>query len=253
MATKNNPKWSSVSERLKELRLREGLTQVQFAEKFSLSQGTYQKYERGLLSIPLELIEQLRHFGVTADWLLFGIGDLPTKEPEVSAVYSCHSDECHSTIPLMSYVGAGAAYAMEIPHDDAKRLPKMPGMPDDCYALLVEGDSMEPVVHAGDYLIVQEVKTFEKVFAGLDYVVITENGPLVKTVYYTEEEGELKRFRLSSYNRVHPDIYPEQIYRVFRIKQHIKKYVVPEYLDKNRRQVAAELKDIPGIFKRIEK
>lgn len=49
--------------KLRELRESLGVTQMEFANKYGYSQGTYQKYESGTTNIPVELLVKLSNDG----------------------------------------------------------------------------------------------------------------------------------------------------------------------------------------------
>ena len=73
---------SSFSERLKELRLENRLTQEELAEKFYLNKSSISRYERGQQVPELELLKKIADFfGVGTDFLL-GKSDIrnPYKE-----------------------------------------------------------------------------------------------------------------------------------------------------------------------------
>lgn len=73
---------SSFSERLKELRLENRLTQEELAEKFYLNKSSISRYERGQQVPELELLKKIAdYFGVGTDFLL-GKSDIrnPYKE-----------------------------------------------------------------------------------------------------------------------------------------------------------------------------
>lgn len=62
---------SSFSERLKELRLENRLTQEELAEKFYLNKSSISRYERGQQVPELELLKKIAdYFGVGTDFLL---------------------------------------------------------------------------------------------------------------------------------------------------------------------------------------
>lgn len=59
--------------RIKEIRLFFGLTQKQFAESLGMSREGYQKLERGVNNLSLDVLERMKRiYGVSSDYLLFG-------------------------------------------------------------------------------------------------------------------------------------------------------------------------------------
>jgi transcriptional regulator with XRE-family HTH domain len=72
----------SLGERIKVLR--GDVPQAEFAKKYGLSKNTLWSYENGTTDPKTSFLVQLvTDFGVSADWLLFGVGDPP--KPELDA------------------------------------------------------------------------------------------------------------------------------------------------------------------------
>lgn len=72
----------SISERIKELRKKKDLSQDQFADIIGAKRNNIAQWEAGNNNPSLEYLTSIcEHFGVTADWVLFGI----TAQQETSA------------------------------------------------------------------------------------------------------------------------------------------------------------------------
>lgn len=57
--------------RLKELRRRKGLSQLQLANRLYISQNTYSRFESGVRPMPAEILIRLAEFyGVSTDYIL---------------------------------------------------------------------------------------------------------------------------------------------------------------------------------------
>lgn len=67
--------------RLKELRLLNGLTQKQIAEKLNVRQNTYSQYENGNREIPLQSLIALSEVYDTSIDYIVGITDYETAYP----------------------------------------------------------------------------------------------------------------------------------------------------------------------------
>lgn len=68
---------SSINERLKELRKKEGLSQRAFGKKIFLSQDQISLLEKGRRTLTERSINDIcREFYVNEDWLVYGIGDM---------------------------------------------------------------------------------------------------------------------------------------------------------------------------------
>jgi transcriptional regulator with XRE-family HTH domain len=72
--------------RLRPLRKAWCLTQKEMAIRAGIAVSTYQYYERGTKNIPSEVLSLLTTFGVSAEWLLTGKGEMfqSQKEKEFS-------------------------------------------------------------------------------------------------------------------------------------------------------------------------
>ena len=69
-----------MNERLKELRLNQGLSQEEFGNKLNLSISTISKYEKGQRPINARTITQICNvFNVNESWLKNGTGDMYKK------------------------------------------------------------------------------------------------------------------------------------------------------------------------------
>ena len=70
-------KLNTVPERLKHFREMKGLNRAKFAEKLGLLPDTYRKLENGVNNLTeSNLINLKRVFGISADWILFGVGEI---------------------------------------------------------------------------------------------------------------------------------------------------------------------------------
>lgn len=68
----------TIAERFKYLRNLAGMNQVEFAQIIQLSQGRLSDIERGKNKPSADtLISVVKHFNISADWLLDGTGDPP--------------------------------------------------------------------------------------------------------------------------------------------------------------------------------
>lgn len=74
------------ADRLKQLRIKKGLTQVEFAKKFNISSGTIAMWETGKRTPDVETLKKIANFfDVTLDYLLFD--NLETDNSKIDNVY----------------------------------------------------------------------------------------------------------------------------------------------------------------------
>jgi len=202
-----------LKERIRTLRKKLGLTQMEFAEKLSKSWRTIQDWEAGKRNIPepeLRLISQI--FGVSYEWLKTGQGEIFEKKPSIEEIISAEQrriKENSILVPLIGKAGAGFPQMKGdieiIGYIETKKIPKV--NPSDLIAVEVHGDSMEPTLQEGD-------KVIAKIYIGDGFDI-----PNRKIVIVANQDGELlvKRLMkkdglilLTSDNPNYPPIVPQE-------------------------------------------
>lgn len=158
-----------LSERLKELRKSEGISQGRLAEQLGLSQQAVGKWETGRSAPDSQTLAALAaYFHVSVDYLL-GCDTQPTAEYHGPQEYP---------VPILGTVRAGfGALAYE---EDCGTEYACVKDPENYFYLIVRGDSMEPRISEGDLALVRRQPTLESGELGV--------------VVYGEGEGTLKKF-----------------------------------------------------------
>lgn len=177
-----------LKERLKRLRKKHTLTQSALAARLGVTQQAVAKWESGRsvpdhsLLLPLSAL-----YGVSADYLLGA--ENPLME---DSVLPCGD---FSLVPVVGTVKAG--FGREAFEDISGSHPAEVRDPEDYFYLIVQGDSMEPRIRAGDLALVHRQNTLQNGDLG---VLVLRGG-----------EGTLKRFfmengavRLESFNPSSP-------------------------------------------------
>jgi repressor LexA len=202
-----------LKERIRTIRKKLGLTQMEFAEKLGKSWRTIQDWEAGKRNIPepeLRLISQT--FGVSYEWLKTGQGEIFEKKPSLEDIILAEQrriKENSILVPLIGRAGAGFPQMKGdieiIGYIETKKIPRV--NPSDLIAVEVHGDSMEPTLQEGDKVIAQ-------IYCG-DGLDI----PNRKIVIVANQDGELlvKRLMkkdglilLTSDNPNYPPIVPQE-------------------------------------------
>ena len=206
-----------ISDRLKQIRLKSGLSQTSFAEQFGLAQTTYGPYETGKRSVPDELKQQLsQRFNVNLHWLITGHGEMYVGgNAEESACSGNSNDGAVARQPLALRdsvevpmldlklsAGMGDEWGLGSPTGESIYVPKRVARryPSNSVFVgaLVDGDSMEPTLHDGEPVVF--VKGFVK---GDGIYVLAVNGELF--VKRLEFNRILNRLRIISDNpKYHP-------------------------------------------------
>lgn len=205
---------SSVKERLQEFLKEERISASEFARKMGLS-STYLASMRK--SMPEEKVEKL--IGVfpqlNRDWLLYGEGEMyrDTGSPEVDP----HRLDKHMVplVPTHARAGSFDVYVVGVNLDTCRKI--YSPVPNADLAIQVNGDSMEPKIRNGEFLVLQKIN--EKAFIpwGSPLVLNTENGTLVKCLYPSDKGDDY--LVAKSYNPDYPpfDVPTDCIIGIYRI------------------------------------
>lgn len=148
---------NSFSEKLKDLRKKQGFTQKEVAEKLGIIRQTYAAYENNISEPDINTINTLATiFGVSKDYLLGNNGEnpVPISQSNYEVLKNIKS-QAVIKIPLLGYIRAGApTEAIEIKeYIDVISPVYLHG---DYFALTVKGDSMAPRFIEGDIVIVKK-------------------------------------------------------------------------------------------------
>ncbi|ELM3736963.1 helix-turn-helix domain-containing protein [Edwardsiella piscicida] len=135
----------SLAARFKARRLELGMTQVEVASSAGVSQQSIESIESGRTRKPRNLLELSKALKCNPDWLLNGENIMPLAE--ISS----------RRIPVISYVQAGClteARAITDLTGDLEYVLADADVPEYCFALRIDGDSMQPEFKEGDIIIV---------------------------------------------------------------------------------------------------
>lgn len=205
-----------ISDRLKQIRLKSGLSQTSFAEQFGLAQTTYGPYETGKRSVPDELKQQLsQRFNVNLHWLITGQGEMYvggnagesacSEQPNDGAVsrqpLALRDSVEVPMLDLKLSAGMGDEWGLGLPTGESIYVPKRVARryPSNSVFVgaLVDGDSMEPTLHDGEPVVF--VKGFVK---GDGIYVLAVNGEFF--VKRLEFNRILNKLRIISDNPKYP-------------------------------------------------
>lgn len=150
------------AERLKSLRKRKGLTQIEFAKHFNIATGTIAMWETGKRAPDFSMLTEIADFfEVTVDYLL------GNPEPKKA-----------KKIPVLGYVRAGIPIEAIEEILDYEEIPEEMTNQGEYFALSVKGDSMEPRIQEGDVVIVRKQPDVES--GEVAVVLVNGNDATVK-------------------------------------------------------------------------
>jgi len=144
-----------LSERLKQLRKQNSLTQKQFAEIFSIASGTIAMWETNKRKPDFDTLTKIAdHFNVSVDYLL----GKEKKTPDYSEVNNIISFDSFKQIPILGTIACGEPILAE------ENIEGYTNIEQDIhadFALRCKGDSMSPKFLDGDIVLIRQQPTVE--------------------------------------------------------------------------------------------
>ena len=207
-------------ERIRTIRKKLGLTQMEFAEKLGKSWRTIQDWEAGKRNIPepeLRLISQT--FGISYEWLKTGQGEIFEKKPSIEEIILAEQRRIKENMVLLPLIGrVGAGYPQD--RGDVEilayvEIPKIPREnPKNLFAVKVVGDSMYPTLQEDDIVIAKHFIGYASEIKDKKIVIVANEWRelYIKRLIKTKNE-----FLLTSDNPAYPPIQPNDYYRIIGI------------------------------------
>ncbi|UGU16317.1 LexA family transcriptional regulator [Sinomicrobium kalidii] len=194
--------------RFKALRRDLNLTQQAFAERLGIKNSTAD-IERGKTRISGEVVAALlEQFGINPLWL-FGKSEQkylrPAEQSILPKVVTLNSSENENIVLVNVKASAGYAHNLQDP-EWYESLPAfdlpLPEYRNASYrGFQVEGNSMHPVLHSGEWVIARAAEKLSDIKENQIYVVVLPDTVVVKKVVVSGE-----KLQLVSINREYPAI-----------------------------------------------
>ena len=204
-----NTKKREIAERVRAERKAAGLTQVDLASKIGCAQPTIGEVEKGGSFSVRVLRDIARALGVSEEWLTTGAGKKENLSAGNVRIVRLAPTQSHR-VPVVSYATAGAANDYEDLADFLDETIETDCKDPNCFALIVEGDSMEPVLRAGDRVVVapnSEARTGDIVVARRQ----DTDEVFVKLAHFSDAN---RRVKFSSYNPAYPPLeFSRKVFR----------------------------------------
>lgn len=194
----------TIGERIKEIRDKLNMSQVDFADKINVSKQTLYKYENNIITnIPSDKIESIASIGNVSPAYIMGWDVHPIFTPKKKGV----------AINVLGRVAAGIPIEAIENIIDTEEISEEMASRGEFFGLQIHGHSMEPRILEGDVVIVLKQETAE---TG-DIVIATVNGtdatckrlkkyrdgielipinPSYDPMFYTNEEIENKPVKI---------------------------------------------------------
>ena len=165
-----------------------GVSENEFTRRTQWSQGLLGKAVKRGSAIGSDKIDQvLRHFPeINAHWIITGEGPMTSTVDKQE--HSAPASNDGNIVVLNSKAAAGLykhhGQQEYLRGHSRMTLPGQQFMGDGLLAIQVDGDSMDPTVIDGDWLVVRQLRQpKEEVQPGHLYVVVTEGGAMAKRLY----------------------------------------------------------------------
>lgn len=184
-----------LSDNIRSLRKKTGMSQVEFAQKFNISKGTIAMWETGKRSPDISTILRLAEFfGVTTD-ALCGVDKAVNTDNSPAGI----------KIPVLGIVQAGIPIECVQDILDYEEITPELAASGDYFALKVRGSSMEPRIMEGDVVVVRQQPdvdsgdiavvlvngdsaTVKKVVKHKNGISLVAYNPAFTPMFYTVEE-----------------------------------------------------------------
>ena len=173
----------NMGERLKELRLKKGVTQEEVGKIISVSKATIMKYEKGLVeNLKRSSIEKLaKYFNVTPSYLMC-----------LEDANNINDNENKQVFPLLGVVKAGYNDLAIENIIGYVSIDKKLSDPENYFALKVTGASMQPILYEDDIVIVHKQNDIDTGQIGI--ILIDDEEATVKKVMKYDDYIELIAF-----------------------------------------------------------
>lgn len=186
--------------RIKEVRGRLNLNKVEMAKKLKVAESTIRNWESGKSEPNFKKAREIAHvLDVDENWLI-GVDD----SSEVS-----QDDEV-----ALNYYGTVAAGNFEtVPLEDGSiKVPKSAfkhAKAEDCFALKVNGDSMNKVLSNGSYIVIHDYRSVTTPVLNTSDLLLIRNGSghtikrvrLTDTKIHFEPDSYIDEFKTETYDR----------------------------------------------------
>ena len=168
-------------ERLKEVRMKAGVTQHEIAEALNINRTTYNKYENGATKPSPETLSRIADYcRVSVDYHLGR--DAPAEAAEtVPGLIAVRKQK----IPVLGEIACGKPIFAD--EDREVYVSVSEDLVCD-YALIAKGDSMLPRIHDGDLVFIREMPVVEN---GRIAAVLIDDEATLKRVFFDPEKHKL--------------------------------------------------------------
>lgn len=212
----------SIQERIAMVARDQALSITGFAKKVDVDPGNFNKKMKGTLRFTKTDLEKInRVFGISANWLMTGEGDMKSKLQEVS-----HGQQAPTTDGKPFY-DVDFALGFDSMYNDEPNVPSryisVPGYEKADFWCRTSGDSMKPFISNGDIIALREIRDWQDFLPMNEvYAIMTTNE--LRTVKVVRRGSDDSHLTLHAYNEEYEDqeINKAAIAKVYKVMGCIK-------------------------------
>lgn len=217
---------NDVLQRVTQLYTQLGLSKSSFAREINLKQMTVNQYLNGERKFSFEFIQAIlmRYPELSAEWLLKGEGEM-YKEP--GHVFVDDKRLEHSIVPLYDIDVSAGLQKLFASGGSLLGSISIPNMPGADGAMHVTGDSMYPLIKAGDIVAYRILHDISSISYGEIYILQLEHDSDMQVVVkYVKKAEQPDSVLLVSYNKEHDpmEVPRKWITALARVTFSIRKY-----------------------------
>lgn len=224
---KENP----VLDRIRHLMKISHLTQAALAQRIGIDASNVSKYMTGRLPISNAFINRvIVNMGVSKEWIREGRG-IPYEKGAPEGVscepYPVIVDPAESGIPVYDIeVAAGlTSNDRAVTSENVLGRIKFPNMNPRWAVVRAEGDSMQPVIQNGGYVVFMPENDLDNIMWGQIYIVITETRRMVKYVR-RHQDADMVVLRSANPDYDDMDMKREDIVALYPVKTILNMHVL---------------------------
>ena len=179
-------------------------------KQLSLSVGTLGKSRKLGRDLSNKVIEQILNFYTDLNrvWLLTGEGDMLVENENVLGLPSDAIQEGVYTGALVYDIDGTCGFMSRdlcFAEDNVIGSVDLPEINKSSKIIRASGDSMEPKIHDGDFIVIREIMSWCDIFYGQIYLILTEEYRMIKYIRKFENNEE-NFIILRSSNKNYDDI-----------------------------------------------
>ncbi len=186
-----------IGDRIKEARLKKGLSQSELAKQIGYqTKGAISRIENNSNAFPIEKLPQFAKALNVSESYLLGLDEDPDLLPETITLSGANVE-----YPVLAEIKAGYdGVAVEVNSGDTITIPRefIKGDPQDYFVIKAKGDSMYPKIADGDFVLVRRQDSVDS--GRIAVIIYNSDDATIKRVNYVAGENWLE---LEPFNRLY--------------------------------------------------